>query len=509
MAIAPFAAAAWTFTVIHPASATSSEGFGASGNKQAGGTVISGLTKASLWAGTSASFINLHPAGSIESFALDVDGTKQAGYVRQGTSFRASLWSGSAATWVSLHPASATDSYVVAMDSAKQVGYVTASGVEKAALWSGTSATYVDLHPAGTTESVGRNVLGTKQVGYAVVSGNAQASLWSGSAASWANLHPAGAIDSVLNTLTATRQGGYASFDDVPHAGLWSGTGASFVDLHPAGATESCVNDMLDKIQVGYYKNGGDYRAAYWTGSAASMVDLHATLPAGYSASVCHGVSTDGTFDYISGVVLDEATDKFRAVIWKRPVETSLTFTFTLNKTSVAGQNSVQGTITLGETQTSPTVFSTYDNSSLVTTPATVTVPTSTLLKNFQITVVAVTSPINTLIYAKYGSVTQSKPLTLAPLIPTSVSCTPNPVTGGQTTTGRIVINGVAGPGGRTIAVFDNSPNATTPSTVVVPAGASQVTFPIPTTAVTSVKNVTITARVSAGEKTGTFRINP
>lgn len=188
---------------------------------------------------------------------------------------------------------------------------------------------------------------------------------------------------------------------------------------------------------------------------------------------------------------------------------TSPAFDFSLNKSSVAGQNFVQGNITLAEAATSALTFTTYDDSSLVTTPATVTVPTGQLTKLFSIQVTAVNSPINTTIYAKRGVVTRSVPLTLAPLVPTALAFTPSTVTGGTEVQCKIVINGVAGPSGRTIAVFDNSPNTTMPSTVIVPPGATSVTFPITTTAVTSQKVVTVTARVSAGEKTGTFRINP
>ncbi|MEQ1935493.1 MAG: hypothetical protein ABL962_16660, partial [Fimbriimonadaceae bacterium] len=184
-------------------------------------------------------------------------------------------------------------------------------------------------------------------------------------------------------------------------------------------------------------------------------------------------------------------------------------FTFTLNKTSVAGENSVLGTITLDATRPTNTVFTTFDNSSLVNTPPTVTVSANTLTKNFQITVTAITSTVNTTVFAKLGSVTLSQPLTLTPLIPTALSFTPTQVTGGQSTSCRVVINGVAGPGGRDIAILDNSANANVPSLVTVPAGATSVTFNITTTTVTSLKIVTVTARVSAGEKTGTFRISP
>ncbi len=184
-------------------------------------------------------------------------------------------------------------------------------------------------------------------------------------------------------------------------------------------------------------------------------------------------------------------------------------FAFTTNKTVVAGQNSVLGTITLDGLQPTNTVFTTFDNSSLVATPATVTVLANTLTRNFQITVTAITSTVNTTISARLGAVTHTQPLTLAPLIPTALSFTPIEVTGGQSTSCRVVINGVAGPGGRDIAILDNSANSNVPALVTVPAGATSVTFPITTTTVTSLKFVTVTARVSAGEKTGTFRIIP
>jgi len=191
---------------------------------------------------------------------------------------------------------------------------------------------------------------------------------------------------------------------------------------------------------------------------------------------------------------------------WGTP---SPTFDLLLNKATVAGQNYVQGNIALSEPAASSVTFTTYDDSSLVTTPATVTVAGGQSNKLFAIQVTAVNAPINTTIYAKRGVVTRSSPLTLTPLVPTALAFTPSTVTGGTEVMGRVVINGVAGPGGRTIAVFDNSPFTTMPSTVTVPPGANQVSFPITTTAVTSPKVVTVTARVSAGEKTGTFRINP
>jgi hypothetical protein len=188
-------------------------------------------------------------------------------------------------------------------------------------------------------------------------------------------------------------------------------------------------------------------------------------------------------------------------------VEYDTLFTFSLNKTSVAGQNYVQGSIVQGTMPTN-TTYTTYDNSSLVTTPASVTVLANQTTALFPIQVVAVNSQINTTIYARRGVITVSRPLTLTPLIPTALAFTPSPVTGGQSVSCRVVINGVAGPGGRTIAVFDNSANTTMPSTVTVPPGGTQVTFTINTATTPFALTSIVTARVSAGEKTAILRIS-
>lgn len=184
-------------------------------------------------------------------------------------------------------------------------------------------------------------------------------------------------------------------------------------------------------------------------------------------------------------------------------------FNLSLNKSAVAGQNFVQGTVTLDAVAASDTVFTTYDNSSLVSTPPSVTVVTGTLSRTFQMSVTAVNSTINTTVYARLGAVTKSQPLALTPLVPTALAFSPTLITGGGVILGRVVINGVAGPGGRVISIYDNSNYSEMPSTVTVPPGGTDVFFNITTQRPPSIQTVTVTARVSAGAKAGTFRISP
>lgn len=500
------ASAQWTPTILHPDDTSSSAGSAAAGGKQVGSLTFGLNKRAAIWSGTEASLINLHPTGATQSVAFGAFGNRQYGIIQTDTSQNAGFWTGTAASFVNIHPASALSSECISGYDTKQVGDVYKDGNYHAAMWSGTAATFVDLHPAGSSESFAYCGSGTKQYGQAKYSGTIKAGMWSGTAASWVLLHPAGASRSRIYGCTATQQVGHAILNEQYHAILWNGSASNYVDLHPAGSDDSEAKAAFGNLQVGNYYNNGQDHACVWSGSAASLVDLHASLPNYYLSSYAEGVSSDGVTEYIVGTAYNGTIGRDEAVVWTRP---AAGFSFTLNKATVAGQNSVQGTITLAQTKTAPTVFSTYDNSSLVNTPVTVTVAANTLAKNFQITVTAVTAPVNTTIYAKLGTVTLSQALTLAPLIPTALSFTVNPVSGGQTTVCKVVINGVAGPGGRTIAILDNSPNATCPSTVVVPAGATFVNFNITTTPVTTQKVVTVTARVSAGEKTATFRIDP
>jgi len=184
-------------------------------------------------------------------------------------------------------------------------------------------------------------------------------------------------------------------------------------------------------------------------------------------------------------------------------------FEFSLNKVMVAGQNSVQGTLLLDQATSISSSFAIMSNTMLVDPPAKVWVSPGQVVRNFYIKVAVVASPVMAVISAKRGAIVKSQSLLLTPLIPTAIAFTPSPVVGGQSLSCRLVVNGVAGPGGQVISVFDGSSFATTPNSVTVPPGATQVIFPITTRPVVSVQTVLVTARVSAGEKTGTFRILP
>lgn len=183
--------------------------------------------------------------------------------------------------------------------------------------------------------------------------------------------------------------------------------------------------------------------------------------------------------------------------------------TLTLAKSQIAGQNAMLGTVSLSNTIATNAVVTLSDNSSLVTTPPSVTIPPGQISKTFGIQVKPVISIINTAITATYGGYSHTQSLTLLPLVPTSVVLTPSTVVGGNTVSARVIMNGVAGVGGRTFSVRSSNPSAQPPLTIVVPAGQSSLVFSIPTTAVTQSVLTTIRVAATAGEKSAYLRINP
>src|SRR5262245_39928051 len=81
---------------------------------------------ASIQARAQLTVINLHPAGASGSAAFDATGTQQqVGYADVSGQRHASLWSGTAASWVDLNPFYVTgESVAEATTGSQQVGYV-------------------------------------------------------------------------------------------------------------------------------------------------------------------------------------------------------------------------------------------------------------------------------------------------------------------------------------------------------------------------------------------------
>jgi hypothetical protein len=123
---------------------------------------------------------------------------------------------------------------------------------------------------------------------------------------------------------------------------------------------------------------------------------------------------------------------------------------------------------------------------------------------------VQIDSPLNTVtIGAKANGVAASAKLQINPPRIQSITLSSSTVNGGTIVIGTIRLNsGAPKKGGAQVQLFSNSPSATLPLQVVVPAGATTTTFKIYTSKVQAVTTVTITGTYN-GTASNVLTINP
>ena len=90
-----------------------------------------------------------------------------------------------------------------------------------------------------------------------------------------------------------------------------------------------------------------------------------------------------------------------------------------------------------------------------------------------------------------------------------SVSASPNPVVGGNPSTGTVTLTSAAPTGGALVSLSSASSAVTVPGNVSVSQGATSATFGITTSVVTTQTLATLSATYSGVTKTMTFTVNP
>ncbi|MEQ1824007.1 MAG: hypothetical protein ABL949_15975, partial [Fimbriimonadaceae bacterium] len=182
---------------------------------------------------------------------------------------------------------------------------------------------------------------------------------------------------------------------------------------------------------------------------------------------------------------------------------------FSINVPTLAGENRTIGTVQMGFPAVLRSDVITIVNSSHLIMPAQITIDAGAMSKSFAIQAMPLVTTINETVIVRYGFQSETARLTLVPFVPSALQFNPSPATGGQMVSCRLVMNGVAPSGGKVVTITDNSAFSNPPASVTVPAGASQVVFDIPTSAVGSQQFVTVTAGVTEGSKTGLLVLRP
>ncbi len=248
---------------------------------------------------------------------------------------------------------------------------------------------------------------------------------------------------------------------------------------------------------------------------AGVVVDLSDDIPATtLPASVTfQGGESDLTFTITSqGVDASQSgyvTAKSGAVVKKaaltlRPLAL---YSLKLNPASVAGGNTVTGTVSLdGPAGPSGEVITLSDDLAQATTPASLTIPAGAKSATFRIETVEVDASYTGTVTATRGSVTKAASLTVRPVSVRFVDISQNPIPGGNTATATVYLDRT--PKTDTVVTLsDDLPATTMPDSVTVPAGALSVSFDIATTFAVPSQRGKLTAAANTESKSYTLSV--
>lgn len=256
--------------------------------------------------------------------------------------------------------------------------------------------------------------------------------------------------------------------------------------------------------------------------AVVSTVPTKVTVPAGATTATFQ-VSTNPVAAIVSVVVsassasVDPITRRMIQVIKTATLTVSplSLSSITLNPSSVTGGASVTGTVSL----TGPPLKSAVSASVTLfsSNPVVAMVPRSVMFRggasppNFNVTTNPVAAPADVTISASYAGVTIPATLRVVPPALTSLGLSASSVTGGASVTGTVTLTGPAPSSGAAIGLFPlpQSPIATVPSSVTIPAGATNATFTISTASQTQTRVITIHANYKDLRKSANLTVVP
>jgi hypothetical protein len=236
--------------------------------------------------------------------------------------------------------------------------------------------------------------------------------------------------------------------------------------------------------------------------NSAASVPASVTVPAG---------ATSATFTVSTSAVAASTP----VIISASYGGVTLTATLTANPAPVAPSITAQPvsqTVTAGQTATfsvtasgtAPLRYQWQRNGGAIgnaTSPSYTTPATSTSDNGAQFTVVVTNS---------VGSVTSNAAtLTVTAPLPTvsSLTLSPTSVIGGTSSTGTVTLSGPAPTGGAQVALSSNNGAASVPSSVIVPEGATSVSFTVNTSIVLISTSATISASYNGTTRTATLAL--
>lgn len=171
------------------------------------------------------------------------------------------------------------------------------------------------------------------------------------------------------------------------------------------------------------------------------------------------------------------------------------------NPNPVTGGSPTTGTVTLmGVASPVGSSVSLTSVNTLVQVPANAVVPPGSSAGTF----IATTSrgpsdPLNVNVTATLNATAQATLTLIRELRVSSLGFQPNPVTGGNPTTGTVLLTGLAPAGGATVTLTSNDPLVQVPAAVIIPEGSGSATFTATTGRTTGPVEIRVRADLEVG----------
>ncbi|MFM7320600.1 MAG: hypothetical protein ACKO5K_03620, partial [Armatimonadota bacterium] len=178
---------------------------------------------------------------------------------------------------------------------------------------------------------------------------------------------------------------------------------------------------------------------------------------------------------------------------------------------TVVGGVGILGQVTLdADAPAGGTVVALSSDNPAASVPATVTVAAGTRTASFSVGTVPVTSDRTVILAASAYQTNAATALVVMAPQPKAVTFSPSSVTGGTSSTGTVMLTGIAPAGGWTVTLSSNSGAISIPTTVVVPAGQVSATFTATTSSsIVVTTSATVTASSNGGFTFGSLTVTP
>lgn len=251
----------------------------------------------------------------------------------------------------------------------------------------------------------------------------------------------------------------------------------------------------------------GGLSVALASDNAAASVPISVTLPEGSSYANFTVETTPVGQDTAAGIsaTLNNVTKTASLAITTVKLQS-----LSLYYSSVTGGSNVQGTVTLtGPAPPGGSRVTLQSDNPAAAVGSGVVVPAGQRSAYFFVYTSAVSVRTVATITGTYNGLSKSAQLTIVPSALLQLSVAPAQVVGGATATGTVILNGFAPSGGAVVALSSNNSAATVPASVTVPSGSTIATFPVATSTVAAVTNVTITGTYGGSSQTAPLTVLP